>query len=92
MVTVHFSSALQSITKGNREIEIEFEGSIDALFSRLASIFGDEFRRRTYEDGDRIRRYINVYVDGKDIRFLNGQKTELSKSSVVDIVPAVSGG
>ncbi|MBX8630985.1 MAG: MoaD/ThiS family protein [Thermoplasmata archaeon] len=92
MVTVNFSSAMQSVTGGNREMEIDFEGTVDALFARLSSILGDEFRRRVCEDGNRVRRYINVYVDGKDIRFLEGQKTLLGKNSVVDIVPAVSGG
>ena len=39
-----------------------------------------------------LRRYINVYVDGKDIRFLAGEKTAVRRDSTVDVVPAVSGG
>ncbi len=83
---------MQSITKGSRELEIEFEGSVDTLFDKLTGVFGDEFRKRIYQDGSVLRRYINVYVDGKDIRFLQGQKTAVRRDSVVDVVPAVSGG
>ncbi|MBX8635024.1 MAG: MoaD/ThiS family protein [Thermoplasmata archaeon] len=92
MVTVNFSSSMQSITRGNRELELDFEGSVDKLFEKLGGIFGDEFRRRIYQDGNVLRRYINVYVDGKDIRFLAGEKTAVRRDSTVDVVPAVSGG
>ncbi len=91
MVKVNFSSAMQSITKGNREVEIDFQGGVGNLFSRLSDVFGEEFNRRIFENG-RIRRYINVYVDGKDIRFSDGQQTLVRNDSVVDVVPAVSGG
>ncbi len=83
---------MQSITGGSRELEIDFEGSVDKLFERLGGIFGEEFRRRIYQDGGAIRRYINVYVDGKDVRFLDGEKTAVGRDSTVDVVPAVSGG
>lgn len=91
MVRVNFSSAMQSVTKGNKEVELDFHGGVADLFARLSDVFGEEFRRRVFEDG-RIRRYINVYVDGKDIRFAEGQKTPVLNDSVVDVVPAVSGG
>ncbi len=91
MVKVNFSSAMQSITKGNKEVEIDFQGGIGALFTKLSDVFGEEFGKRIFENG-KIRRYINVYVDGKDIRFSDGQLTHVKNDSVVDVVPAVSGG
>jgi len=91
LVTVNFSSALQSATKGSREVEIEFEGDVTMLIGKLSEIFGEEFSRRITENGS-IRRYINVYVDGKDIRFSGGLHTAVRRDSVVDVVPAVSGG
>ncbi len=92
MVTVNFSSSMQSITKGSREMEIDFEGSVDKLFEKLGGIFGEEFKRRIYQEESVLRRYINVYVDGKDIRFLDGERTAVRRDSTVDVVPAVSGG
>lgn len=92
MVTVNFSSSMQSITKGSRELEIDFEGSVDKLFEKLGGIFGEEFKRRIYQEESVLRRYINVYVDGKDIRFLDGERTAVRRDSTVDVVPAVSGG
>jgi molybdopterin converting factor small subunit len=91
MVKVNFSSAMQAVTKGNREVEIDFHGGVGGLFNRLSEVFGDEFSRRIFDNG-KIRRYINVYVDGKDIRFSEGQDTRVGDGSVVDVVPAVSGG
>lgn len=91
MVRVNFSSAMQAVTKGNREVDMDFSGAVDVLFSRLSELFGEEFRTRVLDNG-KIRRYINVYVDGKDIRFSEGQRTVVNNDSVVDVVPAVSGG
>lgn len=91
MVRVNFSSAMQAVTKGNREVDLDFQGGIDGLLSKLSEVFGGEFSSRVLENG-RVRRYINIYVDGKDIRFLDGQRTHVSNNSVVDVIPAVSGG
>jgi len=43
------------------------------------------------EDGN-IRRFINLYVNNEDIRFLNGKDTELSENDNVSIIPAIAGG
>jgi molybdopterin synthase sulfur carrier subunit len=91
MVKIHFSSSMQSVTKGSTEIDIDFEGTLSALIERLSEVLGQEFRNRLLEDG-RIRRYVNIYVDGRDIRFAGGIQARVERDSVVDFVPAVSGG
>ena len=59
---------------------------LDALYDR----FG-ELRSRIAQDGG-LRRFVNVYVDGEDIRFLDGLDTAVSDGDEVTILPAVAGG
>ncbi len=59
---------------------------LDALYDRYG-----ELRSRIAEDGG-LRRFVNVYVGGEDIRFLDGLETEISDGDEVTILPAVAGG
>ena len=59
---------------------------LDALYDRYG-----ELRSRIAEDGG-LRRFVNVYVGGEDIRFLDGLETEVSDGDEVTILPAVAGG
>jgi len=88
-VTVKIPTQLRSVTGG--EAEAEVAGAtvgevLDALFERY-----EELRDRICEDGD-LRRFVNVYVGGEDIRFLSGLETEVSDGDEVTILPAVAGG
>ena len=59
---------------------------LDALYERYG-----ELRARIAEDGG-LRRFVNVYVDGEDIRFLDGLDTPVEDGDEVTILPAVAGG
>jgi MoaD family protein len=88
-VTVKIPAQLRTLT-GN-EAETEVEGSsvgeaLDALFDRY-----DGLRDRITEDGE-LRRFVNVYVGGEDIRFLDGLDTTVEDGDEVTILPAVAGG
>jgi sulfur-carrier protein len=88
-VTVKIPSQLRGITEGEGEIEVEgatVGEALDAVFEQHA-----ELRERITEDGG-LRRFVNVYVSGEDIRFQNGLDTELSDGDEVTILPAVAGG
>jgi sulfur-carrier protein len=88
-VTVKIPSQLRTLT-GN-EAETAVEGSsvgevLDALYDRY-----DGLRERITEDGE-LRRFVNVYVGGEDIRFGEGLDTPVSDGDEVTILPAVAGG
>ena len=88
-VTVKIPTQLRAVTAG--ESEAVADGStvgevLDDLFERYA-----ELRDRICEDGT-LRRFVNVYVGGEDIRFLAGLETEVSDGDEVTILPAVAGG
>ena len=50
------------------------------------------FGERIFDEGGKLRRFVNVFVDDEDLRFLQGLDTPLTDRSVVSIVPAVAGG
>ena len=88
-VTVKIPTQLRAATGG--EAEVDVEGStvgevLDAVFDLY-----DGLRDRITEDGD-LRRFVNVYVSGEDIRFRDGLETEISDGAEVTILPAVAGG
>jgi sulfur-carrier protein len=88
-VTVKIPTQLRQATGG--EATADVEGStvgevLDSLYER----FG-ELRSRIAEDGG-LRRFVNVYVGGEDIRFMDGLDTAVSDGDEVTILPAVAGG
>ncbi len=88
-VTVKIPTQLRAATDG--EATTEVEGStvgevLDSLYER----YGD-LRDRIAEDGG-LRRFVNVYVGGEDIRFLDGLDTSVEDGDEVTILPAVAGG
>lgn len=91
MVKVLFSSAVRASTNGEKEIELPFEGTVAELIRALGQRYGTAFEGRLMEQGE-LRRYINVYVNEKDIRFLQGKETRVGDGSTVLLMPAVSGG
>jgi molybdopterin synthase sulfur carrier subunit len=88
-VTVKIPTQLRAVTGGESETEVE-GGTVgevlDALFDRYSDL-----RERICEDGE-LRRFVNVYVGGEDIRFSDGLETAVSAGSEVTILPAVAGG
>jgi MoaD family protein len=89
LVTVKIPAQLRALT-GN-EAETQVEGSsvgeaLDAVYSRYEGL-----RDRITEDGE-LRRFVNVYVGGEDIRFGQGLDTPVDDGDEITILPAVAGG
>ncbi len=88
-VTVKIPAQLRGVTEGEGEVEVDGDTvgeALDAVFDAHADL-----RERITEDGT-LRRFVNVYVSGEDIRFKDGLDTELSDGDEVTILPAVAGG
>lgn len=62
------------------------------VLNALAAKYGEAFRNRIYDENDRPRRFINIYINGRDARFLEGLGTKLNDDDKVSLVPAVGGG
>ena len=88
-ISVKIPTQLRAATDGEAIAEVDGDtvGEVlDALYDR----YGD-LRSRIAEDGG-LRRFVNVYVGGEDIRFLDGLDTPVSDGDEVTILPAVAGG
>jgi MoaD family protein len=88
-VSVKIPTQLREATAGDATATVD--GStvgevLDALYEQY-----DELRSRIAEDGG-LRRFVNVYVGGEDIRFLDGLDTPVEDGDEVTILPAVAGG
>jgi molybdopterin synthase sulfur carrier subunit len=88
-VTVKIPAQLRAVTEGEGEIEVDGETVGEALDAVFES--HQDLRDRITEDGT-LRRFVNVYVSGEDIRFKQGLETELAEGDEVTILPAVAGG
>jgi len=89
-VKVRIPTPLRGLTN-NLDVVAGSEGTlgecIDALESEYPGI-----KDRICDESGEIRRFVNVYVNGEDVRFLAGLNTALKTGDEVSIVPAVAGG
>ena len=88
-VTVKIPTQLRAATGGEAEVEVDGSNVGEALDAVFAA-YGD-LRERITEDGT-LRRFVNVYVSGEDIRFQQGLETSVKDGDDVTILPAVAGG
>ena len=88
-VTVEIPTILRTLTDDQRTVEV---GGGD-LAAVLADVDGryNGFAERVVEDGQ-LRKFINVYLNDEDVRFLDGLATGVDDGDVVTILPAVAGG
>jgi len=89
-ITVKIPTQLRAVTAGEGETTIEDAGTVGEVLDGLYERY-DGLRERIAEDGD-LRRFVNVYVGGEDIRFLEGLETAVEDGDEVTILPAVAGG
>jgi molybdopterin synthase sulfur carrier subunit len=89
-VVVRIPTPLRAITNGRGEFQIEATNVQEAL-DRLDQDFAG-IKSRLCEDDGTVRRFINVYVNEEDIRFMQGLQTPLKSGDEISIVPAMAGG
>ena len=88
-VNVKIPTQLRATTDGEAVAVVEgttVSEVLDALYERYG-----ELKARIADD-DGLRRFVNVYVGGEDIRFLEGLATPVADGAEVTILPAVAGG
>lgn len=66
-------------------------GNVSGLIEDLEAQYPG-FKERICDENGKVRRFINIYVNGEDIRFLQGQETKVEDGAEVSIVPAIAGG
>ncbi|MDP2943606.1 MAG: MoaD/ThiS family protein [Candidatus Omnitrophota bacterium] len=89
-IKVRIPTPLQKLTQGKAEVEVEAKdvrGLIEDLDKNFPGI-----KDRLCDDKGNIRRFINIYVNEEDVRFLKQDSTPLIDGDEVSIIPAIAGG
>ena len=89
-VTIKIPPQLRSATGGDNAVTVDgatVGEALDALYAQ----HGELRDRVAGEDGE-LRRFVNVFLDGEDIRFLDGLQTPVPAGAELQILPAVAGG
>jgi molybdopterin synthase sulfur carrier subunit len=90
MIKVRIPTPLRPLTKGQGEVEVSASSIVD-LIERLNAAHPG-IKARLCDDSGELRRFVNIYVNEEDIRFLKGKDTSLKAGDEVSIVPAIAGG
>ena len=89
-IVVRIPTPLRRLTDGQDKVDVDSNtlgGVIDAMNEQYPGI-----RERICDDQGQLRNFVNVYVNGEDVRFLQGLETPTSAGDEVSVVPAVAGG
>jgi molybdopterin synthase sulfur carrier subunit len=89
-VQVRIPTPLRKITSDQDVVEASGE-NLGAIIDDLEVNYPG-MRTRMVDDDGEIRRFVNVFVNGEDVRFLDGLTTAINAGDEVSIVPAVAGG
>ena len=89
-IVVRIPTPLRRLTNGQDKVDVEADslgGVIDAMNKQYPGL-----RDRICDDQGQLRNFVNVYVNGEDVRFLQGLDTPTTAGDEVSVVPAVAGG
>ncbi len=89
-VTVRIPTQLRTLTGGAGEVSVE-GASVGEVLKAL-DVANPGFAERLFDDGGKLRRFVNVFLADEDVRFLDGLATPVSDGQTISIVPAVAGG
>ena len=89
-VKIMIPTPLRQYVGKKEQVEVEAKTVAEAL-SRLSAEYG-ELRRHLYDQGGKLRSFVNIYRGDEDIRSLQREQTPLSEGDVLSIVPSIAGG
>ena len=90
MIKIHIPAPLRAYTEQKKTLELE-GATVAELLAKLIGVHPD-LKPHLYDEGGIVRRFVNIYVNDEDIRYLDGEKTKLGAGDTVSLVPSVSGG
>lgn len=89
-VNVRIPTPLRKLTGDEELVQVQ-PGTIATAFAEMQRRFPG-IQERLMDEGGQVRRFVNVYVNEEDIRFLQNQDTALKDGDEVSIIPAIAGG
>ncbi len=89
-VTVRIPTTLRPISGGNKLVEVA-SGTLSEVITHLETAHPG-FADRLLDDDGNLRKFVNIFVDDDDVRYLDGLNTQVTDGLTVSIIPAVAGG
>ena len=89
-VTIRIPTTFRELTKGNSLISSDGR-TLGQVLEQVRTVYPD-FVNQVLDDEGNLQRFVNIFLDDEDVRFLGGLDTELEEGQIVSIVPAVAGG
>jgi len=90
MATVRIPTPLRKLTKNQEEVSAQGK-TIGEVLADLEKNFPG-IKERICEDSGQVRRFVNIFANDEDIRFLQNLETPVKESDEISIVPAIAGG
>lgn len=90
MIKVRIPTPLRPLTKGQGEVETKADNVVEMI--EVLNSTHPGIKDRLCDETGELRRFVNIYVNEEDIRFLKGKDTSLKDGDEVSIVPAIAGG
>ena len=90
MATVRIPTPLRKLTNGKEEV-IASGGTVGELITNLETQFPG-IKERICDDAGKVRRFVNIFANDEDIRFLKNLETPVKDADEISIVPAIAGG
>ena len=89
-VKIRIPTPLRKLTNNEELVEVKATTIGDAINELQARYPG--IKERLIDDAGAVRKFVNVYVNEEDIRFLQNQQTKIKEGDEVSIIPAIAGG
>lgn len=89
-VVVRIPTPLRRMTNGQDKVELQ-EAALSAMIDTLEADYPG-IRERLIDENGELRYFVNIYLNGEDVRFLQGLETRAAAGDEISIVPAVAGG
>lgn len=89
-VTVRIPTPLRKLTSDQPEVEA-VGGNIESIIENLETNHPG-IKERICDDSGNIRRFVNIYLNDEDIRFLDGTATTVTDGDEISVIPAIAGG
>lgn len=90
MALVRIPTPLRRLTGGQAEVTVDGD-SVAAIIDNLETNHPG-MKARICDESGNIRRFVNIYLNNEDIRFLSGKETKVGPDDEVSIIPAIAGG
>ena len=90
-IMVRIPTPLRRLTNGQDKVTVNGSDTLDGVINALEQEYPG-LKARVCDDSGELRNFVNVYINGEDVRFLDGLNSAVKSGDEVSVVPAVAGG